>query len=178
MSKAELEQPGEAQAAPGWRIKTGFVLFIIGLIAIPLLVAILALIGGTRFAAVSGGLLVAGEVMLVAGAAIAGKQGYAYIKATVFGFIKKLGPPQKVGKIRYRFGLLIFFIPVVFGWALPYFGKYIPGHPTHTILYSVIADIMLGVGLFVRGGEFWDKLRSLFVHEATVVVPGKPGKAG
>jgi hypothetical protein len=84
------------------------VLFIVGLIAIPLLVAILALIGGTRFAAISGGLLVTGEIMLVAGSAIAGKQGYAYIKATVFGFLKKFGPPQKVGKIRYRFGLLIF----------------------------------------------------------------------
>jgi hypothetical protein len=178
MSKAELENPGEAQSAPSWRIKVGFVLFIVGLIAIPLLVAILALIGGTRFAAVSGGLLVAGEIMLVAGAAIAGKQGYAYIKATVFGFIKKFGPPQKVGKIRYRFGLLIFFIPVVYGWALPYFGKHIPGHSTHSILYGVIADVMLGVGLFLLGGDFWDKLRSLFVHEATVVVPGKPGTAG
>ena len=167
MSKAELEQAGEAQAAPGWRIKVGFVLFIIGLIAIPLLVATLALIGGTRFAAVSGGLL-------VAGAAIAGKQGYAYIKATVFGFIKKFGPPQKVGKIRYRFGLLIFFIPVVFGWALPFFGKYIPGLPTHTILYAIIGDIMLVIGLFLLGGDFWGKLRALFIHNAVVKIPDKP----
>lgn len=178
MSKAELEQPREAQTAPGWRIKVGFVLFISGLIAIPLLVAILALIGGTRFAAISGGLLVTGEVMLVAGAAIAGKQGYAYIKATVFGFIKKYGPPQKVGKIRYSLGLLIFFIPVVFGWALPYFGKHIPGHPTHTILYSIIGDVMLGIGLFVLGGDFWDKLRSLFIHEATAMIPEKPSARG
>ena len=65
MSKTELEQAGEAQAAPGWRIKVGFVLFIVGFIGFPLLVAILALIGGTRFAAVSGGLLVTGEIMLV-----------------------------------------------------------------------------------------------------------------
>ncbi len=174
MSKTQLEQPGEAQAAPGWRIKLGFAFFIYGLIFNPLLIAMLTLIGGTKFAAILGGLLVFGEVMLVAGAAIAGKQGYAYIKATVFGFIKKFGPPQKVSKIRYRFGLLIFLIPVAFGMALPYFGKYIPGLPTHTILYCVIGDIMLVIGLFILGGDFWDKLRSLFVQSSTVVFEEKP----
>ncbi len=174
MSKTELEQPSEAQAAPGWRIKVGFACFIYGLIANPLLIAILTLIGGTRFAAKIGGLLVFGEVMLVAGAAIAGKQGYAYVKATVFGYLKKAAPPQKVSKIRYRFGLLIFLIPVFFGLALPYFGKYIPGLPTHTILYSVIGDIMLVIGLFLLGGDFWDKLRSLFVQSSTVVFVEKP----
>ncbi len=178
MSKTELVQPGEAQAAPGWRIKVGFVLFIVGFIAPPLLLPILALIGGTRFAAISGGVLVTGEIMLVAGAAIAGKQGYAYVKATVLGIFKKLGPPQKVSKIRYRFGLLIFFIPVAFGWALPYFGKYIPGLPTHTILYSIIGDIMLGIGLFILGGDVWDKLRSLFVQSSTVVFEEKPSARG
>ena len=174
MSKTELEQPSEAQAAPGWRIKVGFAFFIYGLIANPLLIAILTLIGGTKFAAISGGLLVFGEVMLVAGAAIAGKQGYAYIKATVFGFIKKFGPPQKVGKIRYRFGLLIFFIPVAFGWAFPYLLEHIPWYLTHPTLYTIIGDVMLVIGLFVLGGDFWDKLRSLFVQSSTVVFEEKP----
>ena len=174
MSKTELVQPGEAQAAPGWRIKVGFVLFIVGFIAPPLLLPILALIGGTRFAAISGGVLVTGEIMLVAGAAIAGKQGYAYIKATVFGFIKKFGPPQKVGKIRYRFGLLIFFIPVAFGWALPYLLEHIPWYLAHPTNYGIIGDVMLVIGLFVLGGDFWDKLRSLFVQSSTVVFEEKP----
>ena len=174
MLKAELENPGEAQAAPGWRIKLGFAFFIYGLIVNPLLIAMLTLIGGTKFAAILGGLLVFGEVMLVAGAAIAGKQGYAYVKATVFGFIKKFGPPQKVGKIRYRFGLLIFFIPVAFGWALPYLVKHIPWYLTHPTLYAIIGDVMLVIGLFVLGGDFWDKLRSLFVQSSTVVFEEKP----
>ncbi len=173
MLKAELENPGEAQAAPGWRIKLGFAFFIYGLIGNPLLIAILTLIGGTKFAAILGGLLVFGEVMLVAGAAIAGKPGYAYIKATVFGFIKKFGLPQKVSKIRYRFGLLIFLIPVAFGWALPYLVEHIPWYLTHPTLYAIIGDVMLVIGLFVLGGDFWDKLRSLFVHEAKVIFPAK-----
>ena len=147
MSKTELVQPGEAQAAPGWRIKVGFAFFIYGLIANPLLIAILTLIGGTKFAAISGGLLVVGEVMLVVGAAIAGKQGYAYIKVTVFGYLKKAAPPQKVSKIRYRFGLLIFLIPVIHGWGLPYFEEHIPGHLTHPIIYAIIGDAMLAISL-------------------------------
>ena len=174
MSKTELEQPSAAQAAPGWRIKLGFAFFIYGLIVNPLLIAMLTLIGGTKFAAILGGLLVFGEVMLVAGAAIAGKQGYAYVKATVFGFIKKFGPPQKVGKIRYRFGLLIFFIPVAFGWTLPYLVEHIPWYLTHPTLYAIIGDVMLVIGLFVLGGDFWDKLRSLFVQSSTVVFEEKP----
>ncbi len=173
MSKTELEHPSEAQAAPGWRINVGLAFFIYGLIVNPLLIAILTLIGGTRFAVISGGLLVVGEVMLVAGAAIAGKQGYAYVKATVFGFFKKLGPPQKVSKIRYRFGLLIFLIPVAFGWALPYLAKHIPWYLTHPSIYAIIGDIIVVIGLFVLGGDFWDKLRSLFVHEAKVIFPAK-----
>ncbi len=52
MSKTKLDQPGEAQAALGWRIKVGFAFFIYGLIVNPLLIAILTLIGGTKFAAI------------------------------------------------------------------------------------------------------------------------------
>ena len=171
MLKSELEQSGAVQTAPDWRIKVGFLFFIVGLIAIPLLIAILTLIGGTRFAAISGGLLVTGEIMLVAGAAIAGKEGYAYIKATVFGYLKKFSPPQEVGKIRYTFGLVLFFIPAVYSWALPYFGKNIPGYTTNALVYGIVGDIMLGIGLFLLGGDFWDKLRSLFVHNATAMIP-------
>ena len=31
--------------------------------------------------------------------------------------------------------------------------------------------------LFVLGGDFWDKLRSLFVREAKAVVPGEGRRA-
>ena len=33
-------------------------------------------------------------------------------------------------------------------------------------------------GFFVLGGEFWDKLRGLFVHGARAVFPNTPGGKG
>jgi hypothetical protein len=34
---------------------------------------------------------------------------------------------------------------------------------------------MLFASLFVLGGDFWDKVRSLFVHGATARFPGAAG---
>jgi hypothetical protein len=35
----------------------------------------------------------------------------------------------------------------------------------------LLGDAMMLVSLFVLGGEFWDKLRALFVHRARAVMP-------
>ncbi len=34
------------------------------------------------------------------------------------------------------------------------------------------------INLFLLGGDFWEKLRLLFIHNATVMVPEKPGTEG
>ena len=177
MSQTQSSQPGEVQAAPGWRIKLGFALLIMSLAGFPALLGILALIGisGGQLATVSGVLLVAAELSMVAGAAIAGKEGFAYIKATVFGYVKRYVPlpPQHVSTTRYTIGLVMFLVPLVFGWAAPYFGSYIPAFESHFLLYAVIGDILLATSLFVLGGEFWDKLKSLFIHSAYAMFPEK-----
>jgi len=175
MSNAEQEKQGEAQAAPGWRIKLGFALFLISLIGFPLLIPLMGLLGvsGSRIAAITGGIALAAELMMVAGAAIAGKDGFAYIKRTVFGYLKPLGPPRTVSRLRYRIGLVMFVLPLLLGWAAPYFGNLIPAFDKHTLVYGIAGDVMLAVNLFVLGGDFWEKLRSLFVHRAYAVIPEK-----
>jgi hypothetical protein len=127
----------------------------------------------TTMAAVSGALLIGAELMLLAGAAVAGKDGYAYIKKTVFGFIKSHGPAEHVSRTRYRIGLVLFILPILLGWATPYFGNYMPGFNEHTMIFAIVGDVVLATSLFVLGGEFWDKLRSLFMHSATALIPGK-----
>ena len=37
----------------------------------------------------------------------------------------------------------------------------------------VPGDLLLLVSLFVLGGDFWDKLRSLFIHSARAQIPEK-----
>ncbi len=175
MANVNSEQPGDTQPAAGWRIKVGFALFLISLIGFPLLIPLMGLFGvsGSRIAAVTGGLMLAAELMMVAGAAIAGKDGFAYIKKTVFGYLKPFGPPRTVSRLRYRIGLVMFVLPLLLGWAGPYFGDRIPAFDTHTLVYGIAGDVMLAVSLFVLGGDFWEKLRCLFIHRAYAVVPEK-----
>ena len=121
------------------------------------------------------GLLALGipELFMIIAAAVAGKEGFKYIKSKIFSFLKKHGPPDTVSKIRYRIGLVLFLIPIIIGWLLPYFTQLIPSYEQNKYLISVAGDVVLITSLFVLGGDFWDKLRSLFVYEARAELPKK-----
>ena len=62
---------------------------------------------------------------------------------------------------------------MIFGWASPYFGHHLPGFETSTLIYAVAVDALLLFSLFVLGGAFWDKLRSLFQHNSYAIFPDK-----
>lgn len=158
----------------GWRIQAGLVVFVASL-GWPVLLPILPLLGasGATVATFGAIMAVAAEIMLLAGAAVAGKEGFALIKSRVFGLLKTLGPPKEVGRTRYSVGLVLFTFPLLFGWASPYLGRHIPGFSEHPLAYAVSGDVLLLTSLFVLGGDFWDKLRALFVHGARAVFPEK-----
>jgi hypothetical protein len=44
----------------------------------------------------------------------------------------------------------------------------IPGFLPDPVYYALGGDILFVAGLFVIGGDFWDKIRSLFVHDSEV----------
>lgn len=159
-----------------WRINVGLALFIIsiGWIVLPPIMPFLGFSGG-QIAAFSGFMVLFAELLLIAGAAIAGKDGFAYIKSTTLGFLKAQGPPQKVSRTRYRFGLVLFIVPLVFAWVSPYAGRVVPELERYPLAVAIAGDVLLLISLFVLGGEFWDKLRSLFVHEA-LPAPATSGK--
>ena len=97
-----------------------------------------------------------------------GKAGFDYIKARVFGFFKRHAVPRTVSRTRYRIGLALFLLPVLFGWLAPYGPGAIPGYESQRLAVSLAGDLLLLVSLFVLGGDFWDKLRALFIYEAKV----------
>ena len=156
----------------GWRTWLGLALFVVS-IGWPVLIPILPLLGAsaTVTASFSGAMIVLADLMLLLGAAVAGKDGFAFIKARVFGILRSYGPPRKVSRTRYTTGLVMFAAPIVFGWAPPYFGHHLPGFETRPLIYAVAGDALLLFSLFVLGGAFWEKLRSLFHHNAYVVIP-------
>jgi hypothetical protein len=115
------------------------------------------------------------ELFTVFAAAVLGKPGFEYLKGRIkraFGrFFREHGPPETVSRRRYRIGLIMFAVPLVFGWINPYAFHHLPGYEEYRLLYGLAGDILLIASLFVLGGEFWDKLRSLFVHGARAQFP-------
>jgi len=120
-------------------------------------------------AAVSGGLLIGAEVLGWLAIAIMGKPGYEFIKTRVFGYVKQYGPAKTVSPGRYRVGLVLFFAPILFGWLAPYMSELFPGLTQYALPAAIAGDVLWLAGIFVLGGDFWAKIRALFVYSDTVV---------
>jgi hypothetical protein len=73
--------------------------------------------------------------------------------------------PDHVGPVRYFIGLIMFILPLLFGWIEPYCGHLIPGYAAHQIWFGVGGDLMFVSSFLVLGGEFWDKIRALFTYD-------------
>lgn len=131
---------------------------------------------GAGLKAVLLGLLWAGIPYLTVLLAIAilGKQGYAFLKQRIFGVLRHLGPPKTVGRTRYGVGLILFVLPLVFGVAEPYLVRFLVGQYENWFVFAVAGDVVLLISLFVLGGDFWDKIRALFFHEARVQFAVQP----
>jgi hypothetical protein len=122
--------------------------------------------------AISGALAVGvPEIMMVVAAAVMGKAGFARLKQLFGRVLRKYGPPERVSRTRYRIGLVMFTLPLLLAWLGPYLHHYLPGFDRHPLVWHVGGDLMFVLSLFLLGGEFWDKLRSMFVHGARAVFP-------
>ncbi|MBM9515258.1 transporter suffix domain-containing protein [Desulfogranum marinum] len=167
----KIESVKDSSAGAGWRIKIGFTVFILS-ITWPVLIPVLPFIGFSNksVAAVTGFMFVVAEVMMITAAAIAGKDGFAYIKLKVFSFFKLYTPSRGVSVTRYRIGLIMFTVPLFYSFLSPYIEYYWPGFGEYRIINAIAGDFLLLVGLFLLGGNFWEKLQSLFIHKAIVTV--------
>lgn len=162
----------EGHQIPIGRLIVGGTIFVVGFFS-PLCVPLVARTGlPVVWKSTLSGLLLIGipEFFAVIAAAVLGREGFDYLKGRVkraLGrFFHEHGPPERVSRARYRIGLVMFIIPIVLGWITPYAFHQLPGYERNPLLYGLAGDLLLIVSLFVLGGEFWDKLRSLFVHGA------------
>ena len=156
-----------------WQLKVGLGMFVVSILLPVVGVPLVAMLGlsKTATASVSSALLVAAEVMGLAAIAVMGKKGYAALKQRVLGWIEQYGPPSKVSPLRYKIGLILFAVPLLFGWLSVYTSEWIPGFADYPLYFAVGGDMMLLSSLFVLGGDFWDKVRALFFHDAEAHFP-------
>lgn len=112
--------------------------------------------------------LVAGlpEVGMVLAVAVLGKQGFAQLKEMIFSRFRKITEPSAVSLTRYRIGLFMFFGPLLLGWLAPYITHYFGSFGSDSMLQAIIPDLIFASSFIVLGAGFWDKIRSLFVHQS------------
>ena len=171
----DMEQATPPAPIPSWRLTLGIALLALSLlgpfVAIPLLSSLG--LSPALIASLSGVVLVGAEVSLVGAVAIMGKSGYDYVKDRVVQFLRRYGPPAEVSRTRYVIGLVFFVVPLLFGWVLPYARSWVPLADGDLVWFALAGDLLLLTGLVLLGGDFWDKLRALFIHGAKATFPNQ-----
>jgi hypothetical protein len=109
------------------------------------------------------------KIFLLGAIAIMGKPGFAYLKSII---ARKLAPPATVSVARYRIGLILLITPILLSSIADYLSlQLLPVRQEHPYLLAMMGDALIVIGLFALGGDFWDKLRALFVRDAKAVFP-------
>lgn len=118
----------------------------------------------TEWKAILSGLLLLGvpEVFMLIAIAILGKPGFDFLKSHLWKLIR---PSDKVSATRYRIGLVLFLLPIIFGWLYPYLELWITELQAYRMELAITGDIIFAISLFVLGGDFWLKIKSLFMHD-------------
>lgn len=157
---------------PRARLIWGGAVFIAGFLAPLLIPFVIASSLPASFKTLISGLLAIGipELFMLMAAAILGKPGFRYLKSGIYSWFKKYGPPGTVSRTRYRIGLIMFIIPILMGFVLPYVWEMIPFLKDNLLYFIITGDLVLLISLFVLGGDFWDKLRSLFIYKSRAVM--------
>jgi hypothetical protein len=156
----------------GWRFYAGIAILVCSFGAWSLVpIASAAGWSTAQIATLSGAIFIGSKVGLITAIAVMGKAGFNYTKLLVFGFVSKFGPAQQVSPARYRLGLVLFVVPFLMTWLAPYATGLARPIGIYGFLQNLALEALVLVGLYLLGGEFWDKVRALFRHRARVEIP-------
>jgi hypothetical protein len=114
-----------------------------------------------------------GPLWKIIGIAVMGKVSYNYITDHLKYRYKRIVSPKPVSRTRYDIGLVMFTLPFVPSYVMAYAPHLLPELAAFRIYLNVFFDLVFLSSLFVLGGDFWDKLRSLFNYSAKAVFPGE-----
>ena len=159
--------------SPGWRYQTGLSFFVLAVIspAFAPLVAFTDLSTEWK-ATIAGFLLVGGpEIFTVAAIAFLGKSGFNQLKLKLYSVLRRHAPKREVSRARYYIGLTMLLLPVVLFWAIGYLPQLIPYYLAYRLPINLTADFVFIASFFVLGGDFWDKVRALFLYTAKAQIP-------
>jgi len=154
------------------RLKLGVALLILGLIMPAGTLVVVATDWPIAVKTMASSILLFGfEVMLVPAVALMGKENFQRIWAAAMGFLKTLKPAGNVGRERYQWGFWMLVVPTLYAWIASYAPSWLPQDYVLRVCANLGLDLITLASLFVLGGDFWDKVRALFLHDAHAVFP-------
>jgi hypothetical protein len=114
------------------------------------------------------GLLTVGgpEILGILAVVCLGKENLLIIKDKILAALRLIQPAAVVSRRRYRLGLVMFLLPLIPTYTMAYVPQWLPDHSAQRLYVNLAADFLFLTSLFVLGGDFWDKLRALFVYDA------------
>lgn len=125
------------------------------------------------------GLLTLGapEVLIVVSVALLGKEAFELITSKVRAALHRMKPTGPVSRRRYTVGLVLFLLPLIPTYVMAYTPHLLPDDSPERLYINIAADVLFIVSLFILGGDFWDKLASLFVYDAKAQFPRNSSEA-
>ena len=106
------------------------------------------------------------EFIVILAVVCLGKKNLVYIKDKLLAFLRLIKPPGPASRWRYRLGLVMFLLPLIPTYIMAYVPQWLPDDSPQRLYVNLAADFAFLASLFVLGGDFWDKLQALFVHDA------------
>ncbi|CAN5315537.1 transporter suffix domain-containing protein [soil metagenome] len=160
-----------------WRYYVGLTALVLSVV-FPLsafLVPLLRLSSGA--AALTSGFLLAGapEILILLAVALLGKENFDLIISRAKGFFFVTFFQRPTSKFRYSIGLTIFILSILPLYLMGYASSWMPTGNAKLFLLGG-ADLACIASVFVMGGEFWGKFRSLFVWEGSTAMDRPPGR--
>ena len=152
-----------------WRFYAGMTAMALAVI-MPLSALVVPVLGlSTMRSALLAGVLLAGgpEVLCILAVALLGKETFLYLAHRAKTALRRAVIDQPASRARYYAGLVV----ILLSWLPAYIYAYSPAlmPPGDARIYLLAAmDLAFVVSVFLMGGEFWEKVRRIFVYEGKI----------
>lgn len=151
---------------PGMRFYIGMALFIASFFMLPIGLVLKGFVASHFWKGfIVAAFWISAPLMKISSIAVMGKPSYLWIQYKMHLYRRKAVPDQ-VSRTRYNIGLFLFIFPFVPNYILAYSPNLFPDAYYYRMFIHFFFDVMFISSLFVLGGNFWDKLRSLFMYTA------------
>lgn len=174
-----IHRPTEMKAPenPGFRFYVGLSIFVASFFMLPTGLVLREFVVGSFLKSFTLAIFwISAPLMKIGSIAILGKASYAWINYQMHYFYHKVAKPHQISPMRYNIGLILFVLPFLPNYIISFMPNLIP-ITLHTRYFIIIAsDVVFLASLFVLGGDFWDKLRALFIYKAKARFEEEPGQ--